>query len=73
MVLIAKLSLSHLITSLCVRESVCVCVPVSLSLMEDVVSVPLEESPHWDKMPKLELFSVITQIYRRVDRMLEPC
>ncbi len=56
---------------MCVCVCVCVCVSVSVSLMEDVVSVPLEESPHWEKMSKLELFSVITQIYRWLDCTLE--
>lgn len=58
-VLIAKLSplTSHHIAPC---GAVCAFVPVSVSLMEDVVSVPLEESTHWEKMPKLELFSVIT-------------
>lgn len=72
MVLIAKLSplTSHHI-ALC--GAVCVFVHVSVSLMEDVVSVPLEESTQWEKMSKLELFSVITQIYRWMDCMLELC
>lgn len=52
---------------------VCVLVLVSVSLMEDVVSVPLEESSRWEKMLKLELFSVITQMYRWQDRTLELC
>lgn len=54
MVLIAELLLSHLITWLCVRQRVCV--PALVGVMEDVVGVLLEGSPHGKNRSTLELF-----------------
>lgn len=64
---------SHISSHRSVWGSVFVCVLLCLCQSVWWKMWSLEESPHWEKMSPLKRFSVITQIYRRLDRTLKLC